>query len=164
MNLVAGVGVAKVVLSCVTKAAKPLNDCMAAVVVPLMAPCPTENTGANSGRPCFGSAAATAGTIVGDALRVLMSILSAPMRIEPEPKAALARSMVRPLDVNVENGAAVPVPDQVTTKVAETVGSAFTAVALKSGGAEPKGLLKPSAHNGSPAAAAGSVSAPVFTT
>src|SRR5882724_7461210 len=129
----------------------------------VMAPGPTENTGVNSGRP-FEAGLGNAGTTVGVALKVLMSIFSAPMRSVPEPNAALARSIVRLLEVSVANGAAVPVPVQLTTKLAGTFASAFTASAMKSGGAEAKGLVKPSIHSGSPTAAGGSVSAPVLTT
>src|SRR5271154_7024817 len=135
---------------------------MEAVVASLMAPGPTENTGMNSGRP-FAAGAATAGTIVGEAGKVVMSMLSAPTRNWPEPKLALVRSMLKLVEVRGAKGAAVPVPVQLTTRLAGTVGSAFTAWARKSGGADPKGLVKPSTHDVSPAFKAGSVSAPVFT-
>jgi len=51
---------ASVVVSCVTKAANPLNDWMEAAVFVLVAPAPTENTGENKGRPLAAGAAAAA--------------------------------------------------------------------------------------------------------
>src|SRR5450432_2403648 len=138
MNLVAGVGVAKVVVSWVTKGPKPLNDMMGAPAVSLTAPAPTLNNGANSGRP-FAAGTAAAGTMIGLAPKVVISTVSAPMRSCPEPNAALARSMLKPVEVSVAKGAAVPDPVQVTARVAGTLDSACTDCARKSGGAEPKG-------------------------
>src|ERR1700683_4836663 len=112
---------------------------MGLVADSLMGPGPTLNGGMNSGRPDVGSGAATAGTMLGVALKVVTSMVSAPMRNCPEPNAALVRSIVKPVSVNVANGAAVPVPVQITAKVAATLGSASTLKAVKSGGALPKG-------------------------
>src|ERR1700743_1867773 len=109
-----------------------------------MPPGPTENTGEKSGRPVVGSGAATAGTMVGLALKVVMSTVSAPIRSWAEPKAELVRSIDNPVAVSVAKGAVVPVPVQFTTSVAGTVDSALTDCARKTGGGGPNGLLNTS--------------------
>src|SRR5271168_3952465 len=153
VNFVAGVGVAKVLSNCETNSSKLLKLKTGLVTTPLRAPGPTLKRGLNSGRPLDAGAGA-AGTIVsgGSALKVVMSILCAPMRISPAPKAGLVRSMLKPLSVSVANGAAVPRSVQLTTLVAETVCLALIDSAMKSGGAVPKGLVNPSIHNRSPGA------------
>src|SRR5271167_3761691 len=93
VNFVAGVGVANVVSNCATNSSKLLKLRTGAVIIEAMAPGPTLKRGMNSGRPLEAGAGA-AGTIVsgGSALKVVMSILCAPMRISPAPKAGLVRS------------------------------------------------------------------------
>src|SRR5258708_12993622 len=112
---------------------------MGLVLDSLMAPAPTLKRGVNSGRPDVGSAAATPGTMLGVALKGLMSMLWAPMRNWPEPNAALLRAIVKPVAVSVANGAAVPVPVQVTAKVARTPAFARPLSATKSAPPDPKG-------------------------
>jgi hypothetical protein len=99
----------------------------------------------------------------------------------------LAKSIVIPIavpvGVSVENGVLVPEPVQYTRMLAGmqfwtpwphvtlgatpptvwTDNSLLTAVALKSGGADPKGATMPSIHKGSPTVVSGIVIAPVFT-
>jgi len=88
---------------------------------------------------------------------------SAPMRSWPEPKAALARLIVRPVDVKRANGRgssrARPRDDQ---------GRGERSAGIHRFGNEIRrrrtrtGLVKPSIHNGSPAAAVGSVNGRLF--
>src|SRR5258708_28911176 len=137
---------------------------MGLVVDPLLAPGPTLNRGVNSGRPDVGSGAAAPGMMLGVALRGLMSMLWAPMRNWPVPNAALVRSIVKPVAVSVANGAAVPVPVQVTASVAGNLGRASTLCARETRGAEAKGLTYPSIPKGTAAAALGRVHTPVLTT
>ena len=78
--------------------------------------------------------------MVGLALKVVISMVSAPMRSCPEPNAALARSMRQAVEVSVANGAAVPVPVQVTHQRGGNARFRVHAIApVKSGGAVPKG-------------------------
>jgi len=77
---------------------------------------------------------------------------------------ALLRSIVRPALVKVANGAVVPALVQSTCRRAGTDNSALMEDALKSGGAEPKGVVVPLIHNGPPTAGAvGIARLPVFT-
>src|SRR5580692_9542457 len=100
VNLVAGVGAANVVSNCETKPLKLLKLRTGVVTIEVIAPGPTLNRGSNSGSPLDAGTAA-AGTIVsgGVALKVVISRLCAPMRIWPEPKAALVTSIVNPVSV-----------------------------------------------------------------
>src|ERR1700685_1684171 len=117
--------------------------------------------GSNSGSPLDAGTAA-AGTIVsgGIALKVVISRLCAPMRISPEPEGAVVTLIVKAVLVNAANGAAVPVPVQLTSMVAATACWAFKDSAMKSGGAVPKGLVKPSTHKRSPGASVVTPSGP----
>src|SRR5580704_13459529 len=111
------------------------------VVVSAAVRLPMANRGRNtSGSPAVaGGAGVAVGTICGDAGRVLRSTLSEPIRITPETKLALARSMVKPVSVSVANGVIVPAVVQLTISWAGTDSSVLMANALKSGGAEPNG-------------------------
>src|ERR1700689_3534496 len=113
---------------------------------------PRENKGKNpSGRPAVaGGAGVGVGTICGDAGRDFRSMISEPMRITPALKFVLARSIDKPLSVNVANGVSVPAVVQSTINWAGTDGSVLMVNALKSGGAEPKGVMKPLIHSGPP--------------
>ena len=91
-------------------------------------------------------------------------MLSEPMRIVAALNSGLARSMVNPVAVSVENGVIVPALVQSTCRRAGTDGSALTAEARKSGGALPNFDAKPSIHSGLPATLpAGSARVPVST-
>jgi hypothetical protein len=112
-------------------------------------------------------------------------MLSGPMRITPEEKFVLARSIENPESLKPTNGEVVPadVP-HITCKLAGTgswvsrtgncagasIGawtdaSPLTAKAVKSGGADPKAVAAPSIQIGSPGTVpAGKVRVPVLTT
>src|SRR5450631_354614 len=125
------------------------------------------------------------GMICGEAGSVVMSILSGPIRITPELKLALLKSMLIPLALNAENGVLVPGLVQYTRMLAGmqsklpwphdrgvgevavapavcTLNSSLTVDAVKSGGAEANGANRPSLHSGSPTVISGTVSEPVL--
>ena len=72
--------------------------------------------------------------------------------------------MVKPAGVEVANGAVVPALVQSTCRRAGTDASVLMVNALKSGGAEPKGVVMPPIHSGWPAAGVPVVTAPLVST
>src|ERR1700722_4252970 len=77
-------------------------------------------------------------------------MISEPMQNPLSLKLLLPGRTKKPLSVNVANGESVPAVVQSTINWAGTDGSVLMVNALKSGGAEPKGVMKPLIHSGPP--------------